>query len=93
MRDYKYHSTSIGEPRPIYLEGIEECSLLEPLVIRGLGHSVNLGIAFLKRNTLMLVCREEEVTLMPVTDSSVSRVRIVDGGCSTFENWSLGRIC
>ena len=37
----------LGEPWPIYLEGIEECYLLEPLVIRGLSHSVNLGITFL----------------------------------------------
>ena len=36
----------IGEPWPIYLEGIEEFYILEPLVIRGLNHSVNLGISF-----------------------------------------------
>ena len=36
-----------GEPWPIYLEGIEECYILEPLVIRGLSHSMNLGISFL----------------------------------------------
>ena len=33
----------IGEPWPIYLEGMEECYVLEPLVIRGLSHSVNLA--------------------------------------------------
>ena len=31
----------VGEPWPIYLEGMEECYILEPLVIRGLSHSVN----------------------------------------------------
>ena len=51
----------LGEPWPIYLEGIEECYLLEPLVIRGLSHSVNLGIAFLQENNLKLVCTEKEV--------------------------------
>ena len=66
----------IGEPWPIYLEGIEECYLLEPLVIRGLSHSLNLGLVFLKRNILKLVCTEEEVALMPVIDCSASRVRI-----------------
>ena len=33
----------IGDPWPIYLEGMEECYIPEPLVIRGLNHSVNLG--------------------------------------------------
>ena len=36
----------IGEPWPIYLEGIEEFYILEPLIIRGLSHRVNLGISF-----------------------------------------------
>ena len=32
----------VGEPWSKYLEGVEECYILEPLVIRGLSHSVNL---------------------------------------------------
>ena len=28
----------VGEPWPIYLEGIEECYILETLVVRGLSH-------------------------------------------------------
>ena len=82
----------IGEPWPIYLEGIEECYLLEPLVIRGLSHSVNLGISFLKRNYLKLVCTEEEVALMPVKSKSALRARLVDGGCSSFEHLRSGKI-
>ena len=58
----------LGEPWPIYLKGIEECYLLEPQVIPGLSHSVNLGITFLQRNRLKLVCTDEEVALMPVKD-------------------------
>ena len=38
----------IGEPWPIYLEGMEECYILEPLVIGGLYHSVNLGDSLLE---------------------------------------------
>ena len=34
----------IGEPWPIYLEGMEDCYILEPPVIRGLSHSMNLGV-------------------------------------------------
>ena len=83
----------LGEPWPIYLEGIEECYLLEPLVIRGLSHSVNLGITFLQKNKLKLVCSKEEVTLMPVKDGSTSRARLVDGGCISFENQRSGKRC
>ena len=36
------------EPCPIYLEGMERCYMLEPLVIQGLSHCVNLGLAFLQ---------------------------------------------
>ena len=46
----------IGEPWPIYLEGMEESYILEPLVIQGLSHSMNLGIFFLTRNILKLIC-------------------------------------
>ena len=63
----------IGEPWPIYLEEMEECFILEPLVIQGLRHSVNLGISFLMKHNLKINCTEEEVTLMPVKDGSTSR--------------------
>ena len=49
----------IGEPWPIYLEGMEECYILGLLVIQGLSHSVNLGISFLKECNLKLICRED----------------------------------
>ena len=58
----------VGEPWPIYLEGVEECYILESLVIQGLSHSVNLGISFLTRNNLKLICMEDEVELMPVRE-------------------------
>ena len=45
--------------------------LLEPQVIRGLSHNVNLGIAFLQENNLKLVCTGEEVALMPVNRFSL----------------------
>ena len=82
----------LGEPWPIYLEGKEECYLLVPLVIQGLSHSVNLGITFSQKNRLKLVCTDEKVTLMPVTDGSASRARLVDGGCISFENQRSGKI-
>ena len=55
----------IGKPWPIYLEGMEECYIPEPLVIKGLRHSVNLGIFFLMEDNLKINCTEEEVALMP----------------------------
>ena len=76
----------IGEPWPIYLEGMEECYILESLVIRGLSHSVNLELKFLQDYGLKLECMKEEVILMPVKEDRASRARLVDGGCISFEN-------
>ena len=57
----------IGEPWPIYLQGMEECYLLEPLVIKGLSHSVNLGLTFLQEYGLKLECTlDEGISLTPV---------------------------
>ena len=63
---------------------------------------MNLGITFLQKNKLKLVCTEEvpvpvpvpvpEVT-MPVKDGSTSRARLVDGGCISFENRRSEKIC
>ena len=71
-------------PWPVYLEGMEECYVLEPVVIRGLSHSMNLGILFLQEYNLKMICTEEKVALMPVKDGSTSRTRLVDGGCYSF---------
>ena len=49
---------------------LEECYILEPLVIRGLSHSVNLGISFLTKHKLKLIFTKEEVALMPLKDGS-----------------------
>ena len=68
----------------MYLEGMEECYILEPLVIQGFSHSVKLGISFLKRNNLKLICTEDQVVLMPVRDGSTLRARLVDGRCNSF---------
>ena len=71
---------SLGEPWPIFLEGMEECYILEPLWIRGLSHRVNLGIAFLQKYRLKMTWTEEEVALMPVKDRSASRAQLLDRG-------------
>ena len=82
----------IGEAWPIYLEEMEECYILEPLVIRGLCHSMNLGISFLMRNNLKLICKEEEVLLIPMKDGSALRAWLVDGGCHSFILLRLGKV-
>ena len=81
----------LGEPLPIYLEGMEECYILEPLVIQGLSHSVNLGITFLQKSRLKLSCTEEGVILTPVKEGSNSIARLVDGGCVNFEDQKSGK--
>ena len=79
----------VGEPWPIYLEGMEECYILEPLVIRGLNHSVTLGISFLTRNNLKLICTEAKVVCKRLI---CPRARLVDGGCNRFINLRSGRV-
>ena len=61
----------VGAPWPVYLEGMEKCYILEPLVIRGLSHSVNLGMSLLQKNNLKMICMEEEIPLRPVKDGKV----------------------
>ena len=68
----------MGAPWPVYLEGMEECYILEPLVIIGLSHSVNLGISFLQEYNLKMIFTEEEVALMPIQDGLTSRAQLVD---------------
>ena len=53
---------------------------------------MNLGISFLLRNNLKLVCMEDEVSLMPVKDGSASIERLVDGGCNNFVNQRSGKV-
>ena len=72
---------------------MEECYLLEPLVIRGLSHSVNLGLTFFQNYGLKLECTKEEgINLMPVRGNTNSRARLVDGGCVSFKNQKSRRI-
>ena len=71
---------------------MEECYILEPLLIRGLSHLVNLGISFLTRNNLKLICTEDKVELMPVKERSALRVQLVDGGYHSFISLRLGKV-
>ena len=74
----------VGEPLQVYLEGMDICYTLEPLVIQGLRQSVNLEIPFLQEHELKMTCKEEEVANMPLQDRTASRVRLVDGECHKF---------
>ena len=71
---------------------MDECFILEPLVIQGLSHSVNLAISFLIQHNLKINCTEEEVALMPVKDRSTSRARLVDGRYHSFISKKTGRV-
>ena len=82
----------MGEPWPIYQEGMEKCYILEPVVIRRLSHSVNLGIAFLQKYRKKMTCMEEEVALRRVKDRSASRARLVGRGCHNFISKRLVRV-
>ena len=71
---------------------MEECYVLEPLVIRGLSHSVNLGISFLQEYNVKMIFTEEEIVLMPVKDKSAWRARLADGGCHIFLSKRSGTV-
>ena len=60
--------------------------MLEPLVIQGLSHSVNLGMTFLQEYNLQMICTEEEVAFMPIQDRLCQMVRLVERGCHNFIN-------
>ena len=60
--------------------------------IKGLSHSVHLGISFLMEHKLKLICTEEDVALMPLKDGSASRARLVDGGCHNFISTRTGTV-
>ena len=53
---------------------------------------MNLGISFLTRNTLKLICMEDEVALMPLRDGSALRTRLIDGRCNSFVNRRSGKV-
>ena len=53
---------------------------------------MNLEIYFLTRNNLKLICKEEEVVLMPLKDGSASRAWLVDGGCHSFISLRSGKV-
>ena len=60
--------------------------------IKGLSHSVHLGISFLMEHKLKLICTEEEVALIPIKDGSALRAWLVEGGCHTFISKRTGRV-
>ena len=82
----------VGESWLIYLEEMEDSYVLMPLVIQGLSHSVNLGMSFLQKYNLKMICTEEEFALMPVKDGLALRARLVDGGCHSFLNKRSGMV-
>ena len=50
----KIQVVGVGAPGPVYLEGMEECYFLEPLVIQGLSHSLTLRMSFLQEYNLKI---------------------------------------
>ena len=82
----------IGEPWPIFLEGIADCFILEPLVIKGLSHSVNLGLAFLEEYRLKLSCHEDGNILELIANDKVSRTILVGAECLDFKQQKSGKI-
>ena len=93
--DYKVGTTD-GQSKELQVlgigEGMAEWYVLEPSVIKGLSHSVNLGISSLMEHKLKIHCMEEEVAPMPVKDGSTSRAWLVDRGYHSFLSKKTGPV-
>ena len=61
-------------------------------MIKGLSHSVNLGISFLMELNVKINCKVEKVMLMPVKDGSTSRARLGDRGYHSFISKKTERV-
>ena len=81
----------IGEPWPIFLEGMEECFILNPLVIKGLSHSVNLGLTFLEEYRIKLEFHKDGNILEAAADDKGARTILVGADCLDFKNQKSGR--
>ena len=53
-----------SESLTIFLDGIDQAIVLNPTVVEGLSHPLNLGLGFMKENELTLRCNPEGVTIM-----------------------------
>ena len=82
----------IGEPWPIFLEGMEDCFILNPLVIKGLSHSVNLGLMFLEEYRIKLNCHEDGNILEHAAEDKGSHTILLGAECLDFNNQKAGKI-
>ena len=57
---------------------------MEPLVIKGLSHSINLEISFFLKHNLKINCTEEEVVLILLKNGSALRARLVEERYHSF---------
>ena len=48
----------------IYLDGLDRVFEVEPIVIEGLNHAVNLGMEFLMQQEASISCVEQEAKLV-----------------------------
>ena len=55
-------------------------------------HGRCLGMSFLQKYNLKMICTEEEVALMPIKDGLASRARLVDRGCHSFHSKRSGKV-
>ena len=53
---------------------------------------MNLGMLFLQKYNLKMICIEEEVALMHAKDRSTLRAQLMDGGCHSFLRKKSGTV-
>ena len=53
-----------GEKFKFYLDGLDKVFEVEPIVIEGLNHAVNLGMEFLMQQEVSISCVEQDAKLV-----------------------------
>jgi len=69
-----------GERIKFYLVGLDSRFEVEPIVIEGLNHAVNLGIEFFRQQEVSISCTEKEVKLVTESEDQERLTRL----CSAY---------
>ena len=76
----------LGKTKPvkILLEGIDQAIILNPTVVEGLSHPLNLGLGFMKENKLTLKCNHKGVIKVEGRKGEFHQTRLVEGSRQPF---------
>ena len=80
-----------GERIKFYLDGLDRRFEVEPIVIEGLNHAVNLGIEFFRQQDVSISCTEKEVKLITGNKGQERLTRLFSAYGKPFPFMIIGR--